>query len=174
MENPSNHLKTQIPETTLVRKIVRYLPDRFSSKVIAIEESKDLDSMKVEDLMDSLRAFEMTLKQRKKKKSIALKTVQEDEDSSEEDNDDERALITKNFKKFLKKVGKSSMSSLLFSNTFKGINSAKNSDFSNNKKRIQCTKCEGYGHIQSECANARKKKSKAKTPTWGDEKLDRS
>ena len=34
--------------------------------------------------------------------------MHEEEDSSEEDNDDELALLTKNFKNFLKKVGKSS------------------------------------------------------------------
>ena len=79
-------------------------------------------------------------------------------------------LLNKNFKKFLKKVGKSSKSSSSFPNTFKGKNSSKTSDFSNNKKRIQCRKCEGYGHIQSECANIRKKTSKAMTSTWNDEK----
>ena len=91
--------------------------------------------------------------------------MHEEEDSSEEDNEDELSLLTKNFKKFLKKVGKSSKSGLSFPNTFKGKNSSKNSDFTNNKKRIQCRKCEGYGHIQSECANTCKKKSKAKTST---------
>ena len=55
---------------------MRSLPNRFSSKVIAIEEV------------------------------IALKTMHEGGDSSEEDNDDELALLTKNFKRFLKKVGK--------------------------------------------------------------------
>ena len=59
--------------------------------------------MKVKDLMGSLRTFEMTLKQRIKEKSIALKTMHEEEDSSEEDDEDELALLTKNFKKFLKK-----------------------------------------------------------------------
>ena len=73
--NESFTLGEKILETTLVRKIVRSLPDRFSSKVIAIEEAKDLDSMKVEDLMGPLRALEITFKQRKKEKSIALKTV---------------------------------------------------------------------------------------------------
>ena len=59
--------------------------------------------MKVEDLMSSLRAFEMTLKQREREKSIALKTAHKKEDSSEEDNDDELDLLTKKFKKSLKK-----------------------------------------------------------------------
>ena len=63
----------KIPETTLVRKIMRSLLDRFSSKVITIEKVKDLDSMKVKDLMGSLCAFDITLKQRKKEKSICFK-----------------------------------------------------------------------------------------------------
>ena len=53
-------------------KIVRSLPHRFSSKVIAIEKSEDLDSMKVENLMGSLRVFEMTLKQSKEKEKSLL------------------------------------------------------------------------------------------------------
>ena len=60
--NESFALSEKILETTLVRKIMRSLSNRFSSKVIAIEEAKDLDSTKVEDLMGSFRAFEMTLK----------------------------------------------------------------------------------------------------------------
>ena len=107
--NESSTLGEKIPETILVRKIVRSLPNRFISKVIVNKEAKDLDSMKVEDLMGSFHTFEITLKQRKREKSIALKTVHEEEDSSEEDNDDELALLTKNFKKFLENVGKSYM-----------------------------------------------------------------
>ena len=75
--NESFSLSEKIPETILVRKIVRSLPDRFSSKVITIEEATDLDSMKVEDLMGSLRAFEMTLTQIKREKFIPLKTMHE-------------------------------------------------------------------------------------------------
>ena len=130
--------------------------------------------MKVEDLMGSLRAFEMTLKQRKREKYIALKIVHEEKDSSEEDNNDELGLLTKNFKNFLKKVGKSSKSISSFPNIFKGKNSSKTSNFSNNKKRIQCRERECYGHIQSECVNTRKKKSKAMMSTWSDEELDGS
>ena len=91
--------------------------------------------------------------------------MHEEEDSSEDDSDDELALLTKNVKKFLKKVGKSSKSGSSFPKTFKGQNCSKNSDFSNNKKRIQCRECEAFRHIQSECANTWKKKSKAKKLT---------
>ena len=60
-----------------------------------------------------------------REKYISLKIVQEEEDSSEEDNDDELTLLTKNLKKFLNKVGKSSKSCSSFPNTFKGKNSSK-------------------------------------------------
>ena len=74
----------------------------------------------------------------------------------------------------MKKVGKSSKSGFSFCNTFKGKNSSKNSYFSNNKKRIQCRECEGFGHIQSECLHTRKKKYKALKLTWSDEESDGS
>ena len=95
--NESFVLGEKIPETTLVRKIMRSLSDRFSSNVITIEEAKELDSMKVNYLMGSFCEFEMTLKHRKKEKSITLKTMHKEEHFSEDDNDDELALLTKNF-----------------------------------------------------------------------------
>ena len=120
--NKSFDFGEKIYETTLVRKIVRSLLDRFSSKLITIEETKDLDSMKVEDVMESLHAFKMNLKQRKRKKSIAFKLVKEksEEENSDDNNDDELALLTKNVKKFLKKVDKSSKSDSSYSKTTKG------------------------------------------------------
>ena len=86
--------------------------------------------------------------------------MHEEEHSSEDDNKDELTLLTKNFKKFLKKVRKSSKSCPSFPKMFKGKNPfvPKNFDFSNNKKRIQCKECEGFGHIQSECPNTQKRR----------------
>ena len=52
-------LGEKLEENVLVRKIVRVLPDRFQTKLTAIEEAKDLDKIKVEELMGSLRTFEL-------------------------------------------------------------------------------------------------------------------
>ena len=41
-------------------------------------------------------------------------------------------------------------------------------------KRIQCKECEGFGHIQSECANTLKKKKKSLKTTWNDNESDDS
>ena len=66
--NKSFALGEKILESILTRKIIRSLPDRFQPKTTAIEEGTNLDTMKVEELMGSLRAFEMNMQHRKKKK----------------------------------------------------------------------------------------------------------
>ena len=38
------NLGETIPEPKVVRKVLRYLPERFHAKIIVIEESKDIDS----------------------------------------------------------------------------------------------------------------------------------
>ena len=44
------------------------LPKRFRPKVIAIEESKDLDCVKIEELVGSLETYELTLPHPKNKR----------------------------------------------------------------------------------------------------------
>ena len=43
-----------------------------------------------------------------------------------------------------------------------------------NKKDIQCRECEGFGHIQSECANTLKKNKKGMISTWSDMEYENS
>jgi hypothetical protein len=45
---------------TLV-KILRSFPKRFRIKVTTIEESKDLEEMKIEELVGSLQTYELSL-----------------------------------------------------------------------------------------------------------------
>ena len=72
----------------------------------AIEESKDLDEIKVQELVSSLQTYEMSLPNQWKSKSLAPKTINEKvevHDSSEEDVvDKDVAYLVKNFQKFLK------------------------------------------------------------------------
>ena len=48
------NLGEKIEDSKVVRKILRSLLESFYAKVIAIEESKDLDEIKVQELIDSL------------------------------------------------------------------------------------------------------------------------
>ena len=44
------NLGEKIEDAKVVRKILRSLPERFHAKVTAIEESKDLDEIKIQEL----------------------------------------------------------------------------------------------------------------------------
>jgi DNA polymerase III sliding clamp (beta) subunit (PCNA family) len=68
-------LGKMVLDAKLIKKIIRSLPERFKIKVTTIEESKDLDSMKIEELLGSLQTYKFSLPPVKKAKSIALKAA---------------------------------------------------------------------------------------------------
>ena len=82
------------------------MPESFCAKVTAIEESKDLDDIKVQELVGSLQTYELSLPIQRKSKSLALKTINERveaHDSSDKDVvEKDVAYLAKNFRKFLK------------------------------------------------------------------------
>jgi len=49
--NSSFNLGERILQSKIVRKVLRSLPERFRPKVIAIEESKELDVVNIEELV---------------------------------------------------------------------------------------------------------------------------
>ena len=49
------NLEEKTEDSKVVRKILRSLPESFRAKVAAIEESKDLDDIKVQELIGSLQ-----------------------------------------------------------------------------------------------------------------------
>ena len=71
-------LSELIPNSKVVRKILRSLLEIYRAKVVAIEESKDVDSLKLDELVGSLQTFEMTLKSPMKSKGIALNAIKEE------------------------------------------------------------------------------------------------
>ena len=98
------NLREKIEDAKVVRKIMRSLPESFQAKVIAIEESKDLDEIKIQELLGSLQTYELGLPSHKTSKSLALKTILErmDDSSFEDDVEKEVAFLAKNFRKFLR------------------------------------------------------------------------
>ena len=68
-------------ESEKVMKILRSLPSKWLTKVAAIQESKDLTKLPLEELIGSLMTYEINLAKKqqkgedKKKKSIALKAT---------------------------------------------------------------------------------------------------
>jgi hypothetical protein len=82
-------LGKKVSEAKLIKNILRSLPERFRIKVTKIKESKDLDNMKIEELVGSLLTYEFSLPPVKKAKYIALKAAKgKSKNSSEEKFDD--------------------------------------------------------------------------------------
>ena len=93
------NLGEKIEDAKVVRKILRSLLESFRAKVTAIEESKDLDEIKIQELIGSLQTYELGLPSHKTSKSLALKTITERMDDSFEEDDVEKevAFLAKNF-----------------------------------------------------------------------------
>ena len=83
---------------------MRSLLESFQAKVTAIEESIDLDEIKIQKLVGSLQTYELEWPSHKSSKSLALKTINErtGDSSNEDDVEKEVAYLAKNFQKFLK------------------------------------------------------------------------
>ncbi|GJS50865.1 hypothetical protein Tco_0624227 [Tanacetum coccineum] len=100
-----------------VRKFLRALHPKWRAKFTAIEESKDLSSLALDELIGNLKVHEVVMEKdseiyRGKKeriKSIALKAKKEssdDETSTSKSDDEEYAMAVRNFKKFFRRKGK--------------------------------------------------------------------
>ena len=55
------NLGEKTEDSKVVRKILWSLPESFCAKVIAIEESKDLNEIKVQELVGSLQTYKLSL-----------------------------------------------------------------------------------------------------------------
>ena len=104
--NSAFYLGETIPEPMVVRKVLRFLPERFHTKITAIEESKDIDSIPLTELIGNLQTYELGLTRLgkwTKSKSMALKAKSNETDESSDDKDSKmRSYITRQFKKFMK------------------------------------------------------------------------
>jgi len=86
-------LGNQISDVKLIRKILRSLPERFRIKVTTIEESKDLEEMKIEELVGSLQTYEYSLPPVRKAKTISLKASKAPKMKSRVSSDEDLTLM---------------------------------------------------------------------------------
>ena len=104
--NSTFNLGETIPKPKVVRKVLRYLPERSHAKITAIEESKDIDYIPLTKLVGNLQTYELGLTRigkESKSKSMALKTKSNEIDESSNDEDSKmKSYITRQFKKFMK------------------------------------------------------------------------
>ena len=168
----------------IVRKILRSLTEDFRPKVTTIIESKDVDSIPVDELVGSLQSYELDLPKTNKSKSMALKLVDDVEVGGFDDklSTTEIACLPKNFRNFLRNSNRMARGT----NTDEPRNFRKNDptkvnntekprekvgQSSNNSMGPQCFGCQGYGHMKSKCPTYLKSKGKTMAVTLSDNKV---
>ncbi|GJS74290.1 retrovirus-related pol polyprotein from transposon TNT 1-94 [Tanacetum coccineum] len=139
-----------------VRKFLRALHPRWRAKVTAIEESKDLTSLSLDELIGNLKFHEMIIKKdseivkaKVERKSIALKAKKEssDEECSTSDSEDEDyAMAVRDFKKFFKRRGRFTRQPQNDKKTFQ-----RSRDDKNGKSERKCFRCGDPNHLIGEC-----------------------
>ncbi|GJW78009.1 hypothetical protein Tco_0139691 [Tanacetum coccineum] len=112
-----------------VRKFLRALHPKWKAKVTAIEESKNLTSLSLDELIGNLKVHEMIIKKdseivkaKGERKNLALKAKKESSDeecSTFGSEDEEYAMAVRDFNKFFKRRGRFVRQPRNNKNTFK-------------------------------------------------------
>nr|GEW89990.1 zf-CCHC domain-containing protein/UBN2 domain-containing protein [Tanacetum cinerariifolium] len=139
-----------------VRKFRRALHPKWRAKVTTIEESKDLKTLSLDELIGNLKVYEMIIKKdfkivkaKVKRKSLALKGKKEsiDEECSTFGSEDkEYAMEVREFKKFFKRRGIFVRQPQNDKKTFQ-----RSRDNKNGKSDRKCFSCGDPNHLIREC-----------------------
>ena len=102
--NSAYNLGEIYDQLKIVRKILKSLTEDFRPKVTSIIESKDVDSILLDELVGSLQSYKLDLPKTSKSKSMALKSVGDVDVGGFDDklSVTEIAYLVKNFRNFLR------------------------------------------------------------------------
>ncbi|GKB34142.1 retrovirus-related pol polyprotein from transposon TNT 1-94 [Tanacetum coccineum] len=158
-----------------VRKFLRDLHPKWRAKVMAIEESKDLTSLLLDELIGNLKVHEMIIKKdseivkaKVERKSLTLKAKKESSDeecSNSGSEDEEYAMAVRDFKKFFKRRGRFVRQPQNDKKTFQ-----RSRDDKNSKSDRKCFRCGDPNHLIGECPKPPKDKNQRAFVggSWGD------
>nr|GEV74456.1 copia protein [Tanacetum cinerariifolium] len=158
IEKLAHHVKQKY-----VRKFLRALHPKWRAKVTTIEESKDLTSLSLNELIGNLKVHEMIIKKDSKivkakveRKSLALKAKKEssnEECSTSGSKDEQYVMAEMDFKKFFKRRGRFVRQPRNDKKTFQ-----RSCDDKNGKSDRKCFRCDDPNHLIRECPKPPKDK----------------
>nr|GEU43226.1 zf-CCHC domain-containing protein/UBN2 domain-containing protein [Tanacetum cinerariifolium] len=139
-----------------VRKFLRALHPKWRAKVMAIEKSKDLSSLALDELIGNLKAHEVVMEKdfkiyrgkKERVKSIALKAKKEssdDETSTSVIDDEEYVMAVRNFQKFFKRKCK------FVRQPREEKKSFRQRDEKKGKRDRKCFRCGDPNHLIGDC-----------------------
>nr|GEW55234.1 zf-CCHC domain-containing protein/UBN2 domain-containing protein [Tanacetum cinerariifolium]GEW74485.1 zf-CCHC domain-containing protein/UBN2 domain-containing protein [Tanacetum cinerariifolium] len=140
-----------------VRKFLRALPTKWRPKVTATEESKDLSTLSLDELIGNLKVYEVVLEKdlevsknkKEKYKSLALKARQvlsEEDAISSYSNDEEYSMAVRDFKRFFRRRPKFVRQPYDDKKNFRKAKEDKKE-----KEDRRCFKCDDPNHFINDC-----------------------
>ncbi|KAK2434653.1 hypothetical protein QL285_019786 [Trifolium repens] len=135
-----------LSEQVIIEKVLRSLTPQFDYIVVAIEHSKDLSSMRIEELQSSLEAQELRLTERNSEREVEQQALKADSGKNHQKkswseakrrSDGVQKPETSNSDKQKYQKGKEKF----------------------DKKKIQCYCCQKFGHFASECRSNKERES---------------
>jgi hypothetical protein len=139
--------------------------------VTTIEESKDLEKMKIKELVGSLQTYELSLPPVKKWKTIALKASKKKVEASfEDDSEDEEKAVAMLAKNFIRLMKDDRFKKKFSERVKKPPREAEPEEEEKKDPRGPwCFESSSFGHIRADCGNLKKGKGKAYNVTLSDE-----
>ncbi|GKE12409.1 zf-CCHC domain-containing protein, partial [Tanacetum coccineum] len=139
-----------------VRKFLRALHPKWRAKVTAIEDSKDLTSLSLNELIGNHKVHKLIIKKDSKivkgkgeRKFLALNAKKEssyEESLTSGSEDEEYAMAVRDFKKFFKRRGRFERQPRNDKKTFQ-----RSRDDKNGKSDRKCFRCGDPNHLIEEC-----------------------
>nr|GEX45702.1 putative zinc finger, CCHC-type [Tanacetum cinerariifolium] len=125
-------------DSTLVRKLLNVVPDRFLQIIASIEQYSNLDTMSLDEAIGRLKTFEERLKYKNERPV----------------NTQERLLFTRHEdqgQQFRRRGHSGFNQSRGQGNNFKKETDSNSNKFTHDKSKVLCFKCKEYGHFANKC-----------------------
>nr|GEZ70431.1 zf-CCHC domain-containing protein/UBN2 domain-containing protein [Tanacetum cinerariifolium] len=165
-----------LEEESIDNAFARALHPKWRAKVTAIEESKDLISLSLDELIGNLNVYKVIIKKdskmvkgkREQSRYLGLEANKEysDEKSSTSDSkDEEYAMTVRDFKKIFKRRGR-----LVRQPRDKRKSFQRSKDDKNGKSERKCFRCGDLNYLIGECPKSPRSKNERAFVggTWSD------
>lgn len=97
--NAFSILGENIPQPIIVCKLLNSLKGDYNMKFTTIEESKNVETLNINELVESIQTYEITFKPSKKNKDVEFKNSKNITFDSDNDSDDKNIVsFTRRFK----------------------------------------------------------------------------